>query len=131
MECACIYVGDYDPPEVSVDLMRRARKPHKCGECGRTIERGEMYERAWSIYDGRHDTNITCVDCLSLRKAFFCEGWLYGSIWEQFWDWLQDAVYGDYFSWSKLGEVTPAARTVICVRIEEIWADEDLEGEER
>lgn len=128
MDCACVYVGDYDPPDSSHDKILCACKVHKCGECGCVIERGKMYERSWQVTAGDHSVFKTCMDCLSVRKAFFCDGWLFGGVWEQFWEYLQDAISGEYFSWSKLGQVTPAARADICKEIEEMWAEEEEAG---
>lgn len=85
--CAC----DYDHPEFYVRSLPRARKCHKCCECGMTIETGETYERVTGLWEGTPATMKTCVDCYSLREALqampcFC--WehenLFGNIKDQF-----------------------------------------------
>ena len=55
----------------------RARKPHKCIECCRTIKVGEKY-----LYEKIVDNGIsvikTCSDCETLR-SFLCS-WHYGEV---------------------------------------------------
>jgi hypothetical protein len=127
MDCACVYSGDYDPPEFHLSITRIACKEHKCGECKGTIHAGEKYEVNVGKYDGRFDRHITCPDCVSVRDVFFCDGWVYGEVWERFSGYLDDAISGGYFSWSKLGEVNPTVRAEICEQIEEIWKEEEAE----
>lgn len=57
----CSIDGDY--PEVYFACDPKARIPHKCTECNRTINPGETYRRAFSVYDGMVDTYKTCVHC--------------------------------------------------------------------
>ncbi len=54
-------------PSVIRVATRKARKPHKCGECGRLIQPGETYEHVWGVWDGRPDTFKTCSGCVGLR----------------------------------------------------------------
>lgn len=42
---------------------RKARKPHTCSLCSRTIDPGEMYEYQRNIYDGHIYTWKQCVHC--------------------------------------------------------------------
>jgi hypothetical protein len=62
--------------------MPRARKPHKCGECLRTIEPGEIYEKTVGIHEGDFDTYITCEQCVSVRDWLqkVCGGWIYSMV---------------------------------------------------
>lgn len=41
----------------------RARKEHRCSECGRTIPAGETYYRADGLFEGRWDIYHTCAHC--------------------------------------------------------------------
>jgi predicted RNA-binding Zn-ribbon protein involved in translation (DUF1610 family) len=58
---------DIEPPEVDIHELwhraPRARKPHTCTSCGKTIEPGERYHDDGYTEDGdfRHDK--TCEDC--------------------------------------------------------------------
>jgi hypothetical protein len=62
--CFC----DFDPAEFYHLEMRKARKPHQCHECGRTIEIGETYEHVRGKWDGSVDTYRSCPRCLALRE---------------------------------------------------------------
>lgn len=65
MECYC----DYDEvAKVYEAKVVMARKPHRCNECGVTIQSRERYERVGSLFDGRWDTYRTCARCLDLRE---------------------------------------------------------------
>ena len=63
--------------------MVRARKQHCCGECSRTIEKGEQYEVVKGLWDGRWETHKTCLGCTRIRQHFCSDGWLYGGLAEQ------------------------------------------------
>ena len=64
MNCYC----DGDRPSVVRVSTHNARKPHRCCECGRTIQPGERYENVWGIWSGSQDTFKTCHVCISLRE---------------------------------------------------------------
>lgn len=61
--------GCDDPPDVYRETVRRARKPHRCCECSRTIAAGERYQYASGVWDGRGDAFKTCIRCAALRRA--------------------------------------------------------------
>lgn len=61
--CYC----DFDQPTVYVRTTRKARKPHRCYECGAQIEPGTRYEHVFGVWDGNADSNSTCLDCVGLR----------------------------------------------------------------
>ncbi len=44
----------------------RARKPHKCTTCYRTIEPGETYSRGFGVYDGHPTSWAHCLHCKAL-----------------------------------------------------------------
>lgn len=46
----------------------RARKQHKCEECWRTIEAGELYYRHAGVWEGDFFTNVSCAHCAELRR---------------------------------------------------------------
>ena len=79
--CGCIYVGDFDEAQFCNQKNQTARKSHKCGECARVIQAGEIYEYSTQLFEGDFSVYKTCADCLGLRNAFFCEGWWWGELW--------------------------------------------------
>lgn len=63
-ECYC----DYEPPSVYSKETRKARKEHKCAECGTLIKRGDKYEYVFGVWDGTVDYIKTCGQCVDLRE---------------------------------------------------------------
>ena len=61
---------------------KRAAKDHRCYECLETIKRGDRYEHASGLWDGRWSTFKTCLSCVEIRDHFSCDGWLFGQLWE-------------------------------------------------
>lgn len=68
------------------EVIRTARKPHKCGDCGRTIQPGERYELISSLYDGSWSKYKTCHECAEIADAFMCNGRVVGQLWDLMWD---------------------------------------------
>ncbi len=63
MSCYC----DYEPASAYVKTTHKAKKQHKCYECHRAINQGEVYEKVWGIWEGDAVTVKTCQRCLDLR----------------------------------------------------------------
>lgn len=58
---------------------RRARKTHRCGECGREIERGESYWIIGGVSEGEVYKVRTCAHCYAGPCAWLvkhCRGYL-------------------------------------------------------
>lgn len=74
---------------------RKARKIHKCHECGRQIQPGETYLYEAFVFDG-FGTHKTCAHCQIPRKFILdhCHGFLYGQIREDLWDHVLGGEYG-------------------------------------
>lgn len=126
MSCE-IEAWDGDPCEFHKSTIRTAKKEHICGECDRKIHPGEKYEYISAKYDGEIFSVTTCIDCLSLRKTFFCS-FLYGAIWEYFWEEFKDWWFRDGRELWKLESLTPAARKKI-LDVVSIWEAEEAEEE--
>lgn len=122
-DCACIVVDDYDAPSFYERRTRKARVTHTCFECGREISPGETYEAAVGCWNGKVDVFKTCADCLSIREAFFCDGFEHGGMWETMWDHIR-ALDGEIPS-SCLTPLTPKAREDVCEQIEACWGEDD------
>lgn len=119
--CGCIYVDCDEEVAVYWSKLQRARKIHKCHECGRPIVRGEEYEYAATCYEGRWDKHKTCADCLSVRTVFFCHGWEFSRIWEYLDEHIQ-ATDGQISSDCILA-LTPHAREIVLDIIDNYWED--------
>jgi hypothetical protein len=63
----------------------KAKKDHKCSECGRIIVVGEKYYRERGKYDGSMFTHKTCEHCQVARTWMYreCGGFVYGEIEEE------------------------------------------------
>jgi hypothetical protein len=96
-------------------------------ECNRVIAKGELYEYVFTHFDGDHETYKTCVDCLSVRDSFFCQGWGFGQIWGDLGEHLVDVIWRGNGGVSSdcMTPLTVAARERVCDMIERIWADHD------
>ena len=66
------------------ELYPRARKAHQCGECFRTIEPGEKYIVHKTLFEGSVSSQKLCSHCDVAREWLGdnCGGWLYGGVWE-------------------------------------------------
>lgn len=128
MECACsvdidTYDGEY--AEISECNERVAKTVHKCSECGRKINIGEIYENYRAKYEEGFFTNKTCSDCLSIRNTFFTNGYYYGAIIEYFYEFINEN-HGE-ISEKCLSSLTPRARELACEHIQEIWTEQWLD----
>lgn len=84
MTCACISIAhDYDGADLCVETLRRARKERSCCECRQRIGKGDQYEDARVLYDGLWCRFTTCAPCVEVRRAIFCDGWLYEGCWAE------------------------------------------------
>lgn len=76
----CMY-GDGDGWKVFHQADRRAAKQHRCGECGRDIEKGETYRHASGLINGQTlwDTFRTCAHCVQAIRwlQVACEGYMF------------------------------------------------------
>lgn len=124
MDCSCIYIGNYDNPEFYKETYPTARKKHICTECGRIILPGEKYTNEKVKWEGEFNTFKTCIDCLSIRGTFFCNGWLYTMLYE----YLQEHIneMDGEISEDCIAELTPTAQEEVCDIIETYWKDHEI-----
>ena len=103
-DCVC----DYDQPDWSRIERRKAAKDHKCGECGRPIQKGERYEFSTGQYDGFISRHRTCSRCLEVRRYVqehvpcFC--WLYSDMLNIARETVAEYAHelpGLYFGWAR------------------------------
>jgi len=110
IDCACIDsdYGEGEPAQCFNAVKIKSRKKHNCSECGRTIENGEIYERATGKWDVSWDIFKTCDDCLSVREAFFCS-YIFGCLWVDLGEYLTPGECLD----KQMLKITPRAREKI------------------
>lgn len=121
-DCSCIYVDADDGPDFYNERMPIARKEHICCECSRKIERGETYENFSGKWDFTFSSFKTCIDCLSIRHAFFCESWIFGEIYEDLWEHISE-VDGQ-ISTDCILSLSPRAKETVLDMIDRLWEDE-------
>lgn len=56
-------------PSVTAEVMRRARKAHRCAECRRLIPIGTSYWRCSSLSDGHWGDWPACMKCHAVERA--------------------------------------------------------------
>ena len=97
----CMIDNADEPFTAFHEVRRRARREHKCNECGRTIGVGESYHRAGALYDSRWTTYRTCAHCDVLRQwvQHNCGGFLFHAVLEDF---REHAAEYRVMSWWKL-----------------------------
>ena len=118
-DCSCVYVDGYDSPELYNSKIRKAKKRHRCCECGRVIKIEEKYEVVEAKYSDVFETFKTCEDCLTVRASFFCSGAVHCCMWEDLREHLQ-AIDGEISS-DCLIPLTKRARDRVCDMIEKVW----------
>ena len=110
-------IDDGDRPDFDSERWHRARKTHRCDECGRTIEVGERYRYCVLKYDGDISAHHTCRHCTDaedwLRKA--CHGWVFGAVEE---DLANHLEYGPWSADEERQAIRPSrpARLVVAMR---------------
>ncbi len=85
MECGCShddsgvgYCEVYEPRNV------KARKEHRCCECGATIQVGDVYEYIFTVFDGDTEVVKTCLTCCRIRRDWSCG--VHGGLRQTIWD---------------------------------------------
>lgn len=66
--------------ELYYERKRKARKDHKCYECGRRIRKGEKYTVVTGCWDGTFDEFKMCNYCTWLRDRVLVEATYYEEI---------------------------------------------------
>ena len=62
-----------EPAAVYDQKTHRARKPYTCGECGTTIQPGDLYHRHAGVWDGEWSVHRLCDPCQNLLEAHNAE----------------------------------------------------------
>ncbi len=68
--CEC----DDDGPALFKEDMVKAKKQHKCCECCKPINPGDVYEYAFGVWGGDAGSFHTCEKCSDLRQSLIAAG---------------------------------------------------------
>lgn len=82
MSCADVCLSEGDGADFWTARHVRAKKQHKCKECGKQIVEGDIYERSAASSEGIFYSHATCAVCAEIRNAFYCGAFQYGRVWE-------------------------------------------------
>ncbi len=118
--CGCIYTDPEDRYDVARYKFIRGRKRHLCNECQCWLDKGEQHEMFSGAIDGHWVTYRTCMDCISARDAFFCNGWYWTMIWED----IRDHLEWTDIDLCCLEKLTPVARAKVVDIIDEGLEDD-------
>jgi hypothetical protein len=91
----------------------KARKPHKCCECGRAICVGESHQYVSGKCEGWFFTERTCAECEEIRTVFVCGSWVYGELWES----MREQMFPMWRTkgaWDCLAKLTTEAAVAKC-----------------
>lgn len=79
-------VGDEEYWDWFTSHHPRARKEHVCGECRRTIRRGETYWRHGGVHEGTFVWHVMCEHCEAATGwlVIVCDGYIFGRTEEDF-----------------------------------------------
>ena len=93
---------------------QRAKINHKCRECRRVIEAGEVYTTERVLFDGSMWTHKVCAHCVEVRGYLgeHCGGWVYDAIEED----IQGHFYG-----STLNDAETRELRLLAIGIAERW----------
>jgi hypothetical protein len=108
----CIYsdCDEYGYSDFCYVDVRKARKPHRCCECGKQIEAGEKYEHSRSKFDGDFSSCDTCLICVEIGEAFYCDGRMIGGgLWDNM-DYVMDRLTTSCFDKLKTPEAKAELR---------------------
>jgi hypothetical protein len=93
-DCACLWSGCDEVYHVLVSETRTAVEPLTCEECGQSIVVGQSYdhfegcdedevdEEDEPFEDAAVHRHLTCLPCDEIRRKLYCDGWTYGTLWD-------------------------------------------------
>lgn len=114
MECSVEIDTDCECLEMFKQNEVKARKTHRCGECGDIISPGDVYERSSGKCDGDFDTYKTCLTCVEIRSAIFCGTYIFGAIWDDIMDSDFELNNGHLLEFSGRAQMKLIEKFVLC-----------------
>ena len=121
MSCtdSCV-VMDFDSySEFNSETTRRARKQYHCCECGDPIAVGALHQYLVCKCDGELWSARTCTSCAEIRKAFVCDSWVIGELWEA----IREQLFPDWKDWHDADTLDCIAKLTTQPAIEKMRAE--------
>lgn len=78
--CDCYWDN---PPKFYNCRTVKGRKEHKCDECLRAIEKGELHEYAKGLWEGEFSTFRTCMTCRDMVKEISLQCYCHGQLMDE------------------------------------------------
>ncbi len=75
--------GGGDAPAFYDEKLVTARKPHKCCDCGKVMDKGIKHWSCRGKWDGVFSSFRQCVICREVAVKYGCDGFVFGQVWEQ------------------------------------------------
>lgn len=130
MQCSCLVDRNNDELELEWDEACKAKHissktAHKCVECERKIEPGEIYLLEIVKWEEgfKRSRYKTCSDCESLRDTLTCS-WEYGSVRDDIMYALEE-LQDEGIPWASFAKLTPGAKDYVFDLIERWWAEDE------
>ena len=126
-DCTCIWVSCDDEWEDGETKRVETLLPQTCCECNSEIPPGNTHEFFWGETDGDRSEYRTCALCVEIRDKLFCDGWLFGQVWDE----IDQHIYdhkGKLRSECFEG-LSAEARDVLIDRVQDYWDEQDRKGE--
>lgn len=114
--------NNHDILQCYSEVMRKARKKHRCCECCRDIQPGEVYTACVGLCDHGWCTNKVCTDCWSVVVAYFHNGIVFESMWEYLNEHIRECV--PYTAFRLHPGLTRVAKEKILYLVQEAMLDE-------
>jgi len=110
----CIGTSDVESMKMYSQNIVKARKPAKCCECRRPINKGDKYEYVKGRYDGDWYVYRTCALCVEIRTVFTCgKGFYFETLWEDMADYAFERLTTASECFTQL---SPAAKAFVLER---------------
>lgn len=119
LECTCGFDSYTDDcgPEFHDETTPKARKPHTCCECRRTIAPGEVYERVVGKWYGTMQVYKTCAECAEIRRELCLGNWVYTTLWED----IHEQVFPEFIT-KCLDSLSPPAKQKLIDEVDD-WME--------
>lgn len=119
-------INDFEYETVRQKVYAAVNSKHTCCECDQPVKKGQKYELFIGRDEsGRKDVYYTCIDCLSVRNAFFYD-FQFTALWDTLDQEFEDGNIGGECLAKNLLKCTESARVDIAKFIEKYNVEIDV-----